>query len=167
MTYLVLLAYLRAQACMKESTELILAPAAGSGIGKAIADDLLARPEFAKKLADCLERGLTATRRVWVSTGKGEGYWEEEPDTRSQLQAAFGIMAHMEGEPVKRIIHQHLGGAGNGFDLQGALKDSPELSAAVERELQKANWRTSGNQAHKRKKKEEEKPAEIVDGDSL
>jgi len=127
---------------MTENTALILAPGAGSGIGKAIADDLIGRPEFAKKLADALERGLDAVRRVWVSTGKGEGHWEEEPDTRSQLQAAFGILAHMEGEPVKRIIHQHLGGAGT-VDPLAALQESPALREAATRMLEKANFRSN------------------------
>lgn len=141
------------RAGVPESTQsLELAPASGSGIGKEVADELLSRPGFAKKLADCLERGLTAKRSFWVSTGKGEGYREEEDDTRSQLQAAFGIMAHMVGEPIKRIIHQHLGADGK-LDLRGALQDSPELAAAVAAELEKAKWRTSGQQAHKRPKK--------------
>ncbi len=52
-------------------------------------------------------------------------------------------MAHMEGEPVKRIIHQHLGADGK-LDLRGALQDSPELAAAVAAELEKATWRKSG-----------------------
>ncbi len=120
-----------------ENQQLTLAPGAGSGMGKQVADDLLARPGFVKKLADALERGLGAKRSHWVSTGKGEGHWEEEEDTRSQLQAAFGIMAHMEGEPVKRVIHQHLGGAGT-VDPLNAMADSPELLAAARRMLEQA-----------------------------
>lgn len=147
-----------------ESTEIILAPGAGSGIGKAIADDLLARPDFAKRLADALERGLDAVQKFWVSTGKGEGYWEERPDTRSQLQAAFGIMAHMEGEPVKRIIHQHLGGNGT-VDPLAALQESPALLEAARKLLEKAEWKHSGHQTHKaaRGKKGAEQPAELVE----
>lgn len=133
-----------------------LAPAAGAGIGKIVADELLAR-NIGKKLADALERGLTATTKRWVQTGKGEGYMDEQPDTRSQLQAAMGIMAHMEGEPVKRIIHQHLGEGGK-LDVGGALAESPELAAAVERELQKSKWKHSGRQAYK-------KPAKVVEGE--
>lgn len=121
---------------MSEKT-LTLAPGAGSGIGKQIADDLVARPGFVKKLADTLERALEAKRSHWVSEGKGQGHWEEEEDTRSQLQAAFGILAHMEGEPVKRIIHQHLGGGGT-VDPLGALIDSPELREAARRLVGKA-----------------------------
>ena len=118
--------------------ELTLAPGAGSGFGKLVADELLKREGFAKKLADALERGLDAVRRTWDS---GSKQWVEEPDTRSQLQAAFGIMAHMEGEPVKRIIHQHLGGAG-AVDPLAALRESPELRQAAKRMLEKAEFRT-------------------------
>lgn len=125
---------------MSDEKQIILAPGAGSGIGKQIADDLLARPGFVKALADTLERGLSAKRSHWVSTAKGEGYWEEEEDTRSQLQAAFGILAHMEGEPVKRIIHQHLGGAGV-VDPLAALQDSEVLRDAARRLLSKADGR--------------------------
>ncbi len=84
-----------------------------------------------------------------------------EPDAKIQVQTFALIMAHMEGEPVKRIIHQHLG-AGGKLDVGAALTDSPELAQAVERELQKARWKHSGNQAHKRPKK-----AEPVDGEEM
>lgn len=143
---------------VQEKDELItLAPAAGTGIGKVVADELLAR-DIGKKLADTLERGLTATTKRWVQTGKGEGYMDEQPDTRSQLQAALGIMAHMVGEPIKRILHHHTG-AGGKLDLAGALQESPELAQAVEKELQKARWKHSGHQAHKRPTKR----AEVVE----
>ncbi len=139
--------------------ELVLAPGAGSGFGKLVADELLKREGFAKKLADALENGLVAVRRTWDS---GLKQWIEEPDTRSQLQAAFGIMAHMEGEPVKRIIHQHLGGEGK-IDVDKAVQDSPELAAAVERVLQKSKWKHSGHQSHKKPKPVAKQPAELVD----
>ena len=132
---------------MENESTLSLAPAAGAGIGKMVADDLLARKGFAKRLADSLDRGLTATRRTWDSGAKE---WVEEPDTRSQLQAAFGIFAHMEGEPIKRIIHQHLGNAG--VDPLATLQDSPAARDALRRLLEKSEWRTSGKQAHKRPK---------------
>jgi hypothetical protein len=77
-------------------------------------------------------------------------WWLVEPDMRTQSAMFFGLLAHMEGEPIKRIIHQHLGGEGGVVDPLAALKDSPALQAAVERTLEKAKWRTSGHQAHKR-----------------
>lgn len=128
---------------MPETLE--LAPAAGSGMGRQIADKLLAREGFLDRMADALDNALTATRRTWDSGAK---CWNEEPDTRSQLQAFFGCLAHMEGEPIKRIIHQHLGGNGQ-VDPLAALQESPALREAASKLLQKAEWRTSGKQKHK------------------
>jgi hypothetical protein len=136
---------------VQETPLIELAPAAGAGVGKAIAKELLSREGFAQRLADALDNALTATRRSWDA---GSKQWITEPDTRSQLQAAFGIMAHMEGEPVKRIIHQHLGGEGK-VDPLGALQESPELREAARKMLEKSEWRTSGRQAHKAPKKVE------------
>ena len=138
---------------MDTDQNLTLAPAAGGGIGKKIADALLADPDFVGLMVDAMRNGLKATRSFWV---KDEGL-HTEPDFKVQLQAAALIMAHMEGEPVKRIIHQHLGAAGP--DIGAALRESPELQAALQRELEKAQWRHSGRQAHKRPKKAE--PAEV------
>ncbi len=82
---------------------------------------------------------------------------------RIRVQTLALLLAHMEGEPVKRIIHQHLGGEGK-IDVGGALANSPELARAVERELQKANWKHSGRQAHKRPAKQVE-AMEVEGGD--
>lgn len=120
----------------ESETTLTLAPAAGSGIGKIVAAELLAL-DIGKKVAATLDRGLTATRSHWVSEGQGKGYWEDEPDTRSQLQAAALILAHMEGEPVKRVIHQHMNVNGT-VDLLSALQDSPELTELLQQQLTKA-----------------------------
>lgn len=135
-------------------------------MGKMLADLLLADPEFVPLMRqtaiDCLH--AMAPRR-W---DKESGDWIADPDMRTRAQMFFGLMAHMEGEPVKRIIHQHLG-TGK-LDVGGALTDSPELAAAVERELQKARWRTDGQQAHKRPRRvsSEEKAGDLAqDGDAM
>lgn len=132
--------FARAHPCdaMPQTEYLTLAPAAGEGIGKEIARILLARPGFLEAMADALHNALTATRRTWDSGAK---QWVEEPDTRSQLQAFFGCLAHMEGEPIKRIIHQHLGGRGDVNPLD-ALRDSPALRDAARALLNKAEFRT-------------------------
>ncbi len=130
-----------------ETTEIIpLAPAAGSGIVREVASELAQRPSIAIKVADALENALTATRRTWDAGAK---QWVYEPDTRSQLQAVFGMFAHFVGDPQKRVIHEHVG-AQLGIDPLGALRDSPALLAAVERTLEKAKWRTSGRSDAKR-----------------
>jgi hypothetical protein len=133
-----------------QDATMTLAPAAGAGIGKKVADALLAQDGFVDLMVNAMTNGLKATRSFYV---KDEGM-QTEPDFKVQLQAAALIMAHMEGEPVKRIIHQHLG-AGGKLDVGAALTDSPELAQAVERELQKARWKHSGHQAHKKPKKVE------------
>lgn len=127
-----------------------------------LADQLLSDPEFIPLMRqtaiDCLH--AMAPRR-W---DKESGGWVSDPDMRTRAQMFFGLMAHMEGEPVKRIIHQHLGNGGK-LDVGAVLGDSPELTAAVERELQKAKWRHSGHQAHKKPKKVE--PAGEADGEAM
>ena len=128
-----------------ETESITLAPAAGAGIGKMIADELLSRPGFVTRMCDALDNGLTATRRTWDS---GSKQWVEEPDTRSQLQAFFGCVAHMEGEPVKRVFHQH--SSTGHIDPLEALRASPELRDAARRELEKAEWRESGRKREKR-----------------
>lgn len=135
------------------STEALqLAPAAGAGIGKLLADRLLAEPDFIDAMVAAAMNGLRATRSFW--TGKGENAEHHtEPDSKVQLQALALVMAHMEGEPIKRIIHQHLGGDGSAPDPLAALRESPALLAAVKREIEKAEWRTSGKKAHKAPKR--------------
>lgn len=132
---------------------LTLAPAAGAGIGKQLAEALLARPDFLEAMTDAAMGGLTATRSFWA--GKGEnGSLETEPDMKVRIQTLALLLAHMEGEPIKRIIHQHLGGTGT-VDPLAALQESPALREAAGRLLEKASWRTSGKQAHKRPKQAE------------
>lgn len=123
-----------------------LAPAAGAGVGKLLADRLLGRNDFVDTLEAVAVRALGATSRRWDPVAKD---WCIEPDMRTQCQMFFGLLAHMEGEPIKRIVHQHLGGTGE-VDPLGALRDSPALRDAARRLLEKAEWRTSGTQASKR-----------------
>lgn len=123
-----------------EITSIQLAPAAGAGLGKLIVDNLLVRPGIVQKLADALENALTATRRTWDSGAK---CWVDEPDSRTQLQALFGLWAQCEGEAVKRIVHQHLGASGD-LDIDSALRESPQLREQLARKLENASWHQSG-----------------------
>ncbi len=117
-----------------------LAPAAGAGIGKLIADALLADPDFIPLMKAAFIGALGAEIHFF---DKAAGGWQSRPDYRIRLQAVMGCLAHMEGEPVKRIIHQHLGG-GPTIDPLAAMQDSPALREAVRRTLEKAEWRQSG-----------------------
>lgn len=128
--------------------QMTLAPGAGSGVGKLVASELLSRAGIIKKLADAFEAALTATRRTWDSGAK---QWVEEPDTRSQLQAAFGLLAHMEGEPIKRVVHEFKRA---GLDPLAAL-DSPAAIEAAERMI-------AGAKAHARKTAAQARKAEPV-----
>lgn len=131
--------------------EITLAPAAGAGIGKVFADQLIADPAFVRLIVDAAKDGLSATRSFWCGKG-ATGYLETEPDFRVRIQTLALVLAHMEGEPVKRIIHQHLG-LGRDVDPLAALKESPALRESARRLLEKADWRTSGYQDHKRPEK--------------
>ncbi len=138
-----------------------LAPAAGAGIGKILADRLLAEPGFVDAMIAAVMGGLRATRSFWAKDANGKPTLTTEADSKVQLQAFSMVMAHMEGEPIKRVIHQHLGAAG--IDPTAALQESPALLAAVEREVQKAKWRHSGTQAHKRPQKKVEASETVVE----
>ncbi len=114
-----------------------LAPASGIGIGKLVADALLGDGDFVEVMRQTARDCLNATT---------ERYDREEkkvltvPDYRTRAQMFFGLLAQMEGEPIKRIVHQHIGG--NIVDPIAALNDSPALRAAVERALEKSRFRT-------------------------
>ncbi len=123
------------------SEALTLAPSAGTGIGKIFADKLLSDPEFVTLLTDAAKDGLRADRSFWCGKG-ADGHLETEPDMRTRIQTLALVLAHMEGEPIKRIIHQHLGGAG-AVDPLAALQESPALMAAAEAIIEKAKFRTT------------------------
>lgn len=143
-----------------ENTQIELAPGAGAGLGRLVFDNLLAEKAVAKEIADTMRAGLNASTKRW---DKALGEWVAEPDWRTRMQAAFGILAQAEGEPIKRIVHQHLGERGAAtLDVSEALRESPALAAAMERELEKARWKKSGQQDHKRRKAE---PIEVVEVD--
>ena len=89
-------------------------------------------------MEEVIVRGFNATKRLWDA---GSKQWVEEPDMRSQLQTLFGVLAHMEGEPIKRIVHEHLN-RGNGVDLTEILRNNPDLAAEARRQLDKAAFRT-------------------------
>ncbi len=138
-----------------------LAPAAGAGIGKIIADRLLAEPGFIDKMVHGLLTCLNATQRRW---DKESDAWLIDPDFQTILKTVFGILAHMEGEPIKRIIHAHLGGGGEVNPL-AALQESPALREAARALLDKADWKEKhASGGMKRAKKAQAAEAEPVPG---
>ena len=135
-----------------QDTHTALAPAAGAGIGKILADRLLADPDFEQLMVDAAKDGLRATRSFSVGRGGGATV-ETEPDFRTRIQAFTILMAHMEGEPIKRIVHQHVGNGGV-LDPLAALQDSPALRDAARRLLEKSEFRTRNVGKTKRAKAE-------------
>jgi len=118
----------------------LLAPAAGNGIGKVLADSLTSDKEFLPLLINAAKDGLRAERSFWVKDDpRGGGHLESEPDMRIRVQTLFGLLAHMEGEPIKRIVHQHLNGPT--IDPLAALQESPALRDAAQRLLDKSEYR--------------------------
>lgn len=143
------------------SEQVSLAPMAGAGIGKMLADELLKDPEFVPLMRSVALGCLRAVTHRFIMERKET---IEVPDFKIQAQMFFGLLAHMEGEPVKRIIHQHLGGSG-AIDPLSALQESPALREAAKRLIEKSEWRTSGNKASKRPKSVEQEAAEIIETD--
>lgn len=135
---------------MHANSEISLTPGAGSGIGKLFFEKLLAYPGFLDMLSQAAVDGLQAmTPPRWdKEANDGKGGWSSVPDYRVRVQTLFGLMAQAEGDPIKRVIHQHTGAAG-AFDPLAALRDSPALLDAAERLLTKAKWRDR-HQAAKR-----------------
>lgn len=137
-----------------------LAPAAGQGIGKMLFDVLLADPDFLPSLKAAAMDGLQAVRSFY---NPGAKCVVSEPDTRTRIQALTLVLAQAEGEPIKRVIHQHLGAGG--IDPLAALQESPALRDAARRLLEQAEWRTSGKQSYKRPRKANPPAVETVDVD--
>ena len=135
--------------------QLSLAPAAGSGIVKLLADALLARPNFIGELVEVIESGFHAAKRFWDPETKT---WIQEPDVRTRIATLTLVLAHMEGEPIRKIIHQHIG-AGGGIDPLVSLRESPATRDAMRRMLEQAEWHDSGQQDYKR-------PVKSANGDT-
>lgn len=107
----------------------VLAPAAGSGVGKVIADSLIKQPDFLADMIQSARDGLRAmSPRRW---DKDTETWIQDPDYRVRVQTFFGLLAHMEGDPVKRIIHEVRKGAGGSPDE--LLAESPAAIEAAKR----------------------------------
>jgi hypothetical protein len=114
----------------------LLAPASGSGVGKQIAQRLLSRPDWLDLVENALVHALTAQSRFYDNATKSHVVMQ---DAKTQLAAVLGIWSHLEGDPIKRVIHER-GGSGSSpvEDLEAALANSPALAAAVRRTLAKA-----------------------------
>lgn len=100
-----------------------------------LAESLLAREDFIPSLVGALVGALHAD--TYLRDGKGV---RVIPDCRTRLAAVVAALAHMEGDPIKRVIHQHLVTDGK-IDLVAAFRESPALLAATERLISNAKFR--------------------------
>lgn len=128
---------------MTTTEEITLAPAAGSGVGRKLAELLLANEKFLPLMAAAFIDALGAEQFFYDKHIKE---YKGEPDYKTRLNAAVALLAHMEGDPVKRIIHQHITPLGK-VSLEDALAESPALREVMARELDKAKWHKSGRNA--------------------
>ena len=143
-----------------DENKLALAPGSGSGVGKLLAESLLADSDFVPELKKTAREGLRATR----SYGSRDGP-VTEADFRVRIQTLTLLLAHMEGEPVKRIIHEHL--SGPNIDPLAAMRESPELREAAKHLIEKAEWRHGGGErSHQRKIEREEADREEAEADA-
>lgn len=126
-----------------------LAPAAGAGVGKLVAEKLLSDPEFIPLMIKAAKGGLEASRSFY---DKGAGGCVTEPDYRVRVQTLALLLAHMEGEPIKRVIHEIRKGVGGAPDEM--LAESPAAIEAAKRMI-------AGAEA--RRRKAGLKKAEVVD----
>lgn len=123
-----------------------LAPGAGAGLGKLVFDEILQRAGVPAKIADRMLEGLDAMcPRRW---DKASESWVTDPDYRTRMQTVFGLLAQAEGEPIKRVVHEHL--ASGHIDLAAELRESPELREAIGREMAKADWRHGGGERRRK-----------------
>lgn len=121
-----------------DNPQVSLAPMAGQGLGKLLFDKLLADPNFVQMLIDGIIAGLTAMMpRRW---DKESGGWVSDPDGKTRARTAFDLLAQAEGEPIKRVIHQHLGSVSQA-DPIATLMQSPALVDAIRRTIDKASAR--------------------------
>lgn len=114
-----------------------LAPAAGSGIGRMLFTQLLEDSEFVGEMKAAVMKGLRA-QHTFRDRKSGEIITADDP--RTMIATVAMILAQAEGDPIKRVIHQHIGAPG-AVDVQQELRDSDALRQAVRRELEKAEFR--------------------------
>ena len=112
---------------------------AGAGLGRLLFDSLLSDPEFVPAIKAAALGSLSASRSFYDKTTR---QMVTEPDFRTRLAAVALILSQAEGEPLRRVIHQHIGGAESRVAVHEALADSPGLREAVRRELDNAEFRT-------------------------
>lgn len=116
--------------------QLTLSPGAGSGIGKKLADALLAEPDFIGMLKAAFMEALEAKQWFYDKHAKE---WTSEPDYKTRLAAGQAILANLEGEPIKRVMVAQ-GGRKPDSDAKTVerIASSPALQASLQAKLSRA-----------------------------
>jgi hypothetical protein len=113
----------------------LLAPGAGTGIGKKLAERFLDRPDCIQLLENAFVGALKADLRYYDKDAKKMVIY---PDGKTRLNAAMGLLAQLEGEPVRRIVHQVINGSANQAGLMDELAHSPALRSAMRKTIDEA-----------------------------
>lgn len=116
----------------------------GKGVGKEIGRQLIAREDFVTLMVEAAVGGLKAmTARRWDPEAR---LWVNDPDYRIRTATFFGLLAQMEGEPLKRVLNKvgdspSEGGEAEEESLIKQLAQSPALRRKVANALARSQTR--------------------------
>ena len=117
----------------------LLAPGAGSGMGAELAARILSRPDWLDLCEAAIVHGLTAQMRFFdKAANDGKGGFVIMQDAKTQVATVTAIWSHIEGDPVKRIVHEVHGDPDVAAAADEQLASSPGLRAAMRRRLDAA-----------------------------
>lgn len=117
-----------------------LTPASGTGLGKVLFEALLGNPDFLPSMVAAAMGGLTAVyARRWDK--HSDDWGDPEPDHKTRVQTFLALWAQAEGEPIKRMVHQHLGAAG-ALDPEAMLASSPAARDAMRAMIERIESKT-------------------------
>ena len=113
--------------------------AAGAGVGLNFGKRLVKREDLLVLMEQAAIDGLQAMAPSrW---DKNAGTWTRDPDYRVRTQTLFGLLAQLEGEPVKRIAIS--GAQRKGIETDDAalarLLQSPAVRAKLRKQLDDAD----------------------------
>ena len=113
--------------------------AAGNGIGLDFGKRLVRRDDLLLLMEQAAVDGLRAMcPSRW---DKNAGDWVRDPDYRTRTQTLFGLLAQLEGEPVKRVaamtVPSRCKQEAEEMEVANLLR-SPALRATLRRQLDEA-----------------------------
>ncbi len=103
-----------------------------------VVEKLKADPNFIPLCVDVLKAGLAAEVKHYSKEAKD---WVATPDARARIDTLKLILAYDEGMPLQRVFQAtfNQGGVAKSVEeLARSITESPELSTAFRRELERA-----------------------------